>query len=177
MPVLATIFLKKVSEKEPLLFRLAKRVYTPFLGATLRHRFATVATAVALFAASLALIPFLGAEFIPRLDEGSIAMQIWRIPSISLEQSNEISTMAEKVLVEGVPQEVDTVVSRTGRAEIATDPMGVEISDTFIILKPKEQWRFETKEALVEAIDEAMKKHVPARSSATRSPSSCACRS
>jgi cobalt-zinc-cadmium resistance protein CzcA len=162
MPVLATIFLKKVSEKEPLLFRLAKRVYTPFLGATLRHRFATVATAVALFAASLALIPFLGAEFIPRLDEGSIAMQIWRIPSISLEQSNEISTMAEKVLVKEFPREVDTVVSRTGRAEIATDPMGVEISDTFIILKPKEQWRFETKEALVEAIDEAMKKHVPA---------------
>ncbi|MCB9547016.1 MAG: efflux RND transporter permease subunit [Myxococcales bacterium] len=162
MPVLATIFLKKVSEKEPLLFRLAKRVYTPLLGATLRHRIATLATALALFAGSLALIPFLGAEFIPRLDEGSIAMQIWRIPSISLEQSNEISTIAESVLVKEFPPEVDTVVSRTGRAEIATDPMGVEISDTFIILKPKEQWRFETKEALVEAIDRAMKKHVPA---------------
>jgi cobalt-zinc-cadmium resistance protein CzcA len=161
MPVLATPLPQEGVREGAAAVPLAKRVYTPFLGATLRHRFATVATAVALFAASLALIPFLGAEFIPRLDEGSIAMQIWRIPSISLEQSNEISTMAEKVLVKEFPREVDTVVSRTGRAEIATDPMGVEISDTFIILKPKEQWRFESKEALVEAIDEAMKKHVP----------------
>lgn len=161
MPALATIFLKKVSEKEPILFRIAKRIYIPLLGATVRHKVVTITTAVALFAASLTIIPFLGAEFIPRLDEGSLAMQIWRLPSISLEQSNEISTIAESVLITEFPQEVDTVVSRTGRAEIATDPMGVEISDTYIMLNPKDEWRFETKEALVEAIDEAMKKHVP----------------
>ena len=161
MPVLATIFLRKVSEKEPLLFRIAKRVYTPFLGATVRHGIATALTAAILFGASLALIPLLGAEFMPRLDEGSIAMQIWRLPSISLDQSNEISTIAEKVLLEEFPREVKTVVSRTGRAEIATDPMGVEISDTYIILEPIDQWRFDSKEALVEAIDEAMKKQVP----------------
>lgn len=161
MPALATMFLKKVSEKEPFLFRIAKRLYVPLVGATVRHKVVTITTAVALFAASLGIIPFLGAEFVPRLDEGSIAMQIWRLPSISLEQSNEISTIAESVLLEEFPQEVDTVVSRTGRAEIATDPMGVEISDTYIMLKPKEQWRFETKEALVEAIDDAMNRHVP----------------
>lgn len=161
MPVLATVFLKRVSEKEPLVFRIAKWAYLPILGATLRHRVITLTTAVALFAASLGLIPLLGTEFMPRLDEGSIAMQIWRIPSISLEQSNEISTIAEAVLKQEFPQEIETAVSRTGRAEIATDPMGVEISDTFIILKPKDQWRFDSKEALVEAIDEAMKTHVP----------------
>ncbi len=161
VPVLSSLFLKKVSEKEPLLIRLMHRRYLPAFDFALRRRGLTLSTAVVVFALCVALAPFMGAEFIPRLDEGAIAMQIWRLPSISLEQSNEISGMAEKVLKEEFP-EVETVVSRTGRAEIATDPMGVEISDTYIILKPPDSWRFETKEALVEAIDEAMKKHVPA---------------
>jgi cobalt-zinc-cadmium resistance protein CzcA len=160
MPVLATLFLGKVSEKEPFLFRLAKRAYLPLLGRTLRHKVATVATALAIFVASLGVIPFLGAEFIPRLDEGAIALQIWRLPSISLEQSNEISTLVEKVLLEDFEPEVETVVSRTGRAEIATDPMGVEISDTYIILKPKDTWRYATKGALIEAIDATLKERV-----------------
>ncbi len=160
MPVLASFFLQRVSEKEPFLFRLAKRVYEPLLPRALRHRRLTLFSAVGVFLASLGIIPFLGAEFIPRLDEGAIAMQIWRLPSISLEQSNEISAIAERVLKEQFP-EVETVVSRTGRAEIATDPMGVEISDTYIMLEPPETWRFDTKEQLVEAIDVAMKKNVP----------------
>ena len=159
MPVLASLFLKQVSEKEPFLFRLAKRLYVPALGRSMRHKFATVAVAVGLFLASLGIIPFLGAEFIPRLDEGAIAMQLWRLPSISLEQSNEISTVAERVLKEQFP-EIETVISRTGRAEIATDPMGVEISDVYLMLAPRETWRFKSKEALIEAIDKAMQENV-----------------
>ncbi len=159
MPVLASLFLKRVAEKEPFLFRLAKRLYVPVLGRSMRHKKVTVGVAVGLFLASLAIVPFLGAEFIPRLDEGAIAMQIWRLPSISLEQSNEISTVAEKVLKEQFP-EIETVISRTGRAEIATDPMGVEISDTYLMLAPRESWRFDSKEALIEAIDEAMQENV-----------------
>ncbi len=161
MPVLASVFLRRVSEKEAPLFRLAARLYRPSLGFVLRHRVATLSVAVLTFAASLALVPTLGMEFIPRLDEGAIAMQIWRLPSISLEQSNEISTMTERVVMEEFSQEVETIVSRTGRAEIATDPMGVEISDTYIILKPRSQWRYPTKEALVEAIDKVVKDRVP----------------
>jgi cobalt-zinc-cadmium resistance protein CzcA len=160
MPVLASLFLKRVSEKEPWLFRQAKRVYWPLLDRVMPRRRATVGVALGVFLASLALIPFLGAEFIPRLDEGAIAMQIWRLPSISLEQSNAISTVAEKVLREKFP-EIETVVSRTGRAEIATDPMGVEISDTFIILKPPETWRFPGREELIQAIDAALTREVP----------------
>lgn len=161
MPVLASLFLKKVSEKDPPVFRLAKRIYLPALAKTMRHKVATLAVAVAVFVSSLTVIPFLGTEFIPQLDEGSIAMQIWRLPSISLKQSNAISTIAEQVLLEEFPDEIETVVSRTGRAEIATDPMGVEISDTYIILKPPAQWRFETKDELVQAIDTAMNESVP----------------
>ena len=161
MPVLASFFLKNVSEKEPVLFRWAKRAYFPLLDRAVRRKGVTVTAAVALFLVSLVLVPFLGTEFIPRLDEGALAMQVWRAPSISLEQSNEISTMVEQVLKQEFSKEVETVISRTGRPEIATDPMGVEISDTYLILKPREEWRFKTREDLVLAIDEAMKKNVP----------------
>ena len=160
MPVLASFFLKRVSEKEPRLFRLVKGLYARVLPAVLRHKRTTFGAGLCMFAASLALVPFMGAEFIPRLDEGAVAMQIWRLPSISLETSNEISSIAEQVLKEQFP-EVRTVVSRTGRAEIATDPMGVEISDTYIMLHPPDTWRFSTKEKLVEAIDRAMNENVP----------------
>ena len=159
MPVLASLFLKRVSEKEPALFRLAKRIYVPTLDRAMRRRTVTVGVAVGVFVASLGLAPFLGAEFIPRLDEGTIAMQIWRLPSISLEKSNHISTTAEQVIKEEFP-EVETVISRTGRAEIATDPMGVEISDTYLMLRPPETWRFDSKEELVEAIDATMKANI-----------------
>jgi len=160
MPVLAALFLKNVSETEPWLFRMAKRAYLPVLPIVMRRKRTTFAAALALFFGSLLVIPFLGAEFIPRLDEGAIALQIWRLPSISLEQSNELSTIAETVLKEQFP-EVRTMVSRTGRAEIATDPMGVEISDAYLILEPRDTWRFETKEELIEAIDEVLQRNVP----------------
>jgi heavy metal efflux system protein len=161
MPVLASLLLTRVREKEPFLFRWAKRLYLPVLDRSMRRRKVTVGVALAVFVASLAITPFLGAEFIPRLDEGAIAMQIWRLPSISLEQSNRISGLAERVLMEEFEPEVETVVSRTGRAEIATDPMGVEISDTYIMLYPREHWRFDTKEELVAAIRRTMEERVP----------------
>ncbi|MFQ5526915.1 MAG: efflux RND transporter permease subunit [Thermoanaerobaculia bacterium] len=159
VPVLASFFLKNVSEKEPLVFRILHSRYVPALGAALRRKGVTVGVAAVVFAASLSIAPFMGAEFIPRLDEGAIAMQIWRLPSISLETSNQISTDVENLLTEQFP-EVKTIVSRTGRAEIATDPMGVEISDSYLILEPRDAWRFSSKPELVEAIDEAVKKNI-----------------
>ena len=159
MPVLASFFLERPLEKEPILFRLCKRLYAPLLAKAMRRPRGTAIAAFGVFAASLLVTPFLGAEFVPKLDEGAIAMQIWRLPSISLETSNEISTKAEAVAV-SFP-EIRTVVSRTGRAEIATDPMGVEISDTYLILEPPETWRFDTKEELIEALDEALAEALP----------------
>ncbi len=160
MPVLASLLLKNVKETEPPLYRLAKRVYYPLLEKVMGIRGRVFGGAVAVFVASLCFIPFMGAEFMPRLDEGAIALQIWRLPSVSLEKSNEISSHAERVLKDEFP-EIITVVSRTGRAEIATDPMGVEISDSFLILNERSTWRFDTKEELVEAIDETLKAKVP----------------
>ena len=159
MPVLASFFLKKAMEKEPFLFRLLRGGYTPLLKRAMSRRVRTAAVAFGVFAASMCVVPFLGAEFIPKLDEGAIAMQVWRLPSVSLETSNEISTKAEQV-VKAFP-EVKTVVSRTGRAEIATDPMGVEISDTYVILNPPDTWRFATKDELLGALDEALSEALP----------------
>ncbi len=159
MPVLASLLLRHAPEREPWLFRLARRAYVPLLERAMQRRKTTAGAALALFVASLGLIPLLGAEFIPRLDEGSIAMQIWRLPSISLEKSNEISTAAERVIRERFP-EVETVVSRTGRAEIAVDPMGVEVSDTYLILRPRSEWRYGSREELVAAIDETLRREV-----------------
>ena len=160
MPVLASFLLTRPTESEPRLFVLARRAWEPLFGLARRSARVTFGAALALFVASLGLIPLLGAEFIPTLDEGAIAMQIWRLPSISLEESNRISTRAEQVIKERFP-EVDTVISRTGRAEIATDPMGVEISDTYLMLNPPDTWRFESKAELVEAIDAELMKSVP----------------
>lgn len=161
MPVLASIVLRRVSEKEPLLFRLVKRAYRPMLPKVVAHPYATAVASLMVFVLGLGVLPFLGAEFIPRLDEGAVAMQVWRLPSISLEQSNEISTLAEAELDREFP-EVKTVVSRTGRAEIATDPMGVEISDAYVMLNPPNTWRFESKEELVLAMAEHLERTVPA---------------
>jgi len=159
MPVLSTFFLKNVSEKEPWLFRMAKAAYLPALARVLKHPRATAATAFGLFAASLVIVPFLGAEFIPKLDEGAIAMQIWRVPSVSLEKSNEVSLQAERIVM--TFDEVDTIVSRTGRAEIATDPMGVEISDSYIMLNPPDTWSYDSKPELLAAIDEKLTAAMP----------------
>jgi heavy metal efflux system protein len=161
VPALASLLLPGARPREPLLYRWCRRLYRPALDAALARRGVTFACAAAVFVASLALAPFLGAEFIPTLDEGAVAMHIQRLPSISLETSNEVSLMAESVIREEFAPEVETVVSRTGRPEVALDPMGVETGDTFIMLRPKDEWRFADKEELVEAMHDALEKQIP----------------
>ena len=137
MPVLASLALRQgVSEKETFLIRWAKGIYRPVLRGAIARPLATVTVAVCVFVTSILIASGLGAVFIPKLDEGAIALQAWRLPSVSLEQSIESTTQLERVLIQF--PEVITVVSKTGRPEIATDPMGPEISDIFVILEPHE---------------------------------------
>ncbi|MCB9519447.1 MAG: efflux RND transporter permease subunit [Myxococcales bacterium] len=149
-------------EREPALARLARRAYEPALGFALRHRAAVIALAGVCVAAGIALASRMGAEFVPTLDEGAIAMQAIRPPSVSLEASVEATGRVERVLIEEFPDELDTVVSRTGRAEIATDPMGVEASDIYIMLRPVAEWtRAADKADLVAQIAETLQRRVP----------------
>lgn len=157
----SALFPRGVREREPLLARLAQRAYQPMLAWALRFRWVVVTAAVALVAGGAWLATTLGAEFIPKLDEGAIAMQAIRPPSVSLEASVRATTQIEAALKAAFPNEIATVVSRTGRAEIATDPMGVEISDIYLMLHPRSQWIHSSKAALVEAIDAKLKRTVP----------------
>jgi cobalt-zinc-cadmium resistance protein CzcA len=161
IPVLASYFLKKSThDKETFIIRKVKKYYLPMVRKTIMRPKITAAAAGIIFLLSLIFVPFMGAEFIPRLDEGSIALQAWRLPSVSLEESVRNTGMVEKIL-KRFP-EVITVVSRTGRAEIATDPMGVEISDIYVILKPSSEWESaETKDELVEKMNASLTESLP----------------
>jgi heavy metal efflux system protein len=157
---LSFILRGKVSETESPVIRLAKKWYRPAFSFVQGKRRAAVIAAVALVAVSGAIFPFLGSEFIPRLDEGSLAIQIARLPSVSLTHSVNIATEAEKILMKF--PEVTTVVSKTGRAEVATDPMSVDLSDLYVGLKPPGEWKSaKTREELVEKMSKALEEGVP----------------
>ena len=157
-PVLISLVMRgKVEEKDVWLMRHAKRIYRPALDWTLGHtRKVLIGSGVAV-AAAVAIFPLLGSEFIPRLDEGSFAVQVLRLPSVSLEESVRQSTLMEKRLLAAFPDEIAAIVAKTGRPEIATDPMGVNISDVFVMLKPEDEWkRAETKAELEAKMSEVL---------------------
>ena len=162
MPAMATLLFKNgVNEQETAFLAVARRLYEPLLDRALAHRGRVVGVAAAIFVASLALVPWLGAEFIPRLDEGALAIQAVRLPSISLEEATRSTTRLEALLLEKFPSEVKSVISKTGRPEIATDPMGVDLSDIFVMLRPQDQWQASSKEALIEAMESALTDALP----------------
>ena len=161
MPVLSSFFLAgKVKEDESKLIHHIKQQYVPWLRKAIARPAWTAVSAGGALAVGIIVAAFMGAEFIPRLDEGTLAVQSWRLPSVALSESVHSTTMAEKVLKQF--PEVETVVSRTGRAEIATDPMGVEVSDVYVTLKPREQWTTaSTREGLIDAFNQALMEKVP----------------
>lgn len=161
VPVLSSFFLRKnISHGEPRIIRFFKSQYLPWLRKAIVRPMLTAGVSAGVFAAGVGIAMFLGAEFIPRLDEGALAIQAWRLPSVALSESVQTTTLVEKTLKQF--PEVLTVVSRTGRAEIATDPMGVETSDIYVILKPRDEWQTAgTREGLITAIDESLKNGVP----------------
>ncbi len=156
MPVLVSMFLRRgVREREAWLIRKAKSVYAPLLRAAMARPLKVSLAGAALFAVGLLIVRNLGAEFVPRLDEGALAIQAVRLPSASLESSVVMTGEVERVLREFQP--VESVISKTGRPEIATDPMTVNLTDIIINLKPRNEWvGFASKEALVEAMEEAL---------------------
>jgi heavy metal efflux system protein len=162
MPVLASLFLRNATEKETVVMRATHWLYTPLLDRVLRRPRLTGTIAAVAFVLSLGLAPFLGAVFVPKLDEGSIALQIIRPPSVSLEESILQATEVEKAVLAAFPDEAATVISRTGRAEIATDPMGVDFSDVYVMLKPQEGWtRARDQAELVAEMEEELGRRVP----------------
>lgn len=160
-PVLCSFaFRKGASEKETWLMKRLSTAYSPALRTAIRFPKVTVGVPIAIFVTSLGVTPFLGAEFLPKLDEGSILILVNRTPGISITESVEANTAVEKIL-KRFP-EVDTVVSRTGRAEVALDPAGMEMTDVYVMLKPSKEWpASQTKPALITALKAVLEKEAP----------------
>jgi len=157
VPAMIVLFVTgRVSETENLVIAAAKRFYAPLLTGALKDTRFVILLATGFFLFSLLLFTRLGQEFIPTLDEKDVAMHAMRIPSTSLSQSTEMQLKVEAT-VRAQP-EVAYVFSKTGTAEMAADPMPPHVSDTFIILKPQDEWPnpAETKSAVVDRIAEAV---------------------
>lgn len=151
MPVLASLVLKRGrAHREPRLVGWLKRAYSPVLAFALRNTRTILAGAALVLAVGVGVATQLGREFVPRLSEGTIVINTVRLAEVSLTESVRYGTQLEKALLAKFPAEIDRVWTRTGTAEIATDAMGIELSDVFITLKPREQWkRAATQEELV----------------------------
>ena len=129
----------KVKEEENLVMRSARRVYAPVLDWVMTRRPLVFGLALLTIVGSGAVASRMGSEFIPSLSEGDFAQQALRVPGTSLTQSVQMQQQLEKVLMAQVP-EIERVFARTGTAEIASDPMPPNISDSYLMLKPKDQW-------------------------------------
>jgi heavy metal efflux system protein len=129
----------KVKEEENLVMRSARRVYAPVLDWVMARRPLVFGLAVLAIVASGLVASRMGSEFIPSLSEGDFAQQALRVPGTSLTQSVQMQQQLEKTLMAEVP-EIERVFARTGTAEIASDPMPPNISDSYVMLKPKDQW-------------------------------------
>ncbi|MBL9021679.1 MAG: CusA/CzcA family heavy metal efflux RND transporter [Myxococcales bacterium] len=165
IPALVAVALSgKIEEKENRVFGLARRAYEKTLGVALRRRASVLAGALLVLLASAGVASTLGSEFAPKLSEGALALQPARIPSIGITTSLEMQMAVERMLVDEFPDEIDNVFARTGTAEVATDPMGPNVSDTYIMLKPRAGWtRAQNQDELAEAI-EAELRHLPGQS-------------
>ncbi|MEQ1887122.1 MAG: CusA/CzcA family heavy metal efflux RND transporter [Bryobacteraceae bacterium] len=161
MPVLSWYaFRRGAKEEHTWVMRKLHEMYKPLLHEALRIPKLTAAIAVGVFVLSLAGIPFLGAEFIPTLDEGSIVTMMYRVPGISIDESLHGNLIIESVLREF--PEVERVVCRTGRPEVATDPMAIDQSDVYVTLRPLDQWpKKRTKDALIAEMKELLQHEAP----------------
>ncbi len=155
IPVLSSFLLKTGNHGEPLLMRILSRGYRALLTACLK--FPLPVYLVAAIGIGLVVVAYqaVGKSFMPTMDEGSVIMQITKHPSINLKASIEGDLKIQRVLKEKVP-EVERIVARVGSDELGLDPMGLNETDTFLVLKPKDQWRVPDKTWLVDQLRQAM---------------------
>ncbi|HVK68957.1 MAG TPA: CusA/CzcA family heavy metal efflux RND transporter [Polyangium sp.] len=161
VPVLASYLIRPgKGEHETWLLRKAHALYVPLLRRAMRRRWVPLTAGVLALAATAVVFTRVGAEFVPQLDEGDLLVEARRLPGIALSESVSTDLRLQKAIKE-IP-EVDYVVSRTGAPELATDPMGVEQSDVYVGLKPRDVWRpGVTKEEIAKEIAEAVEHKVP----------------
>lgn len=160
VPAMVALLIRgRVKERENWIVRAAKVVYEPVVRFAVRSRGAVMVGAVIILAGAASIAMRLGSEFVPKLTEGAIALQPTRMPSIALSTSVEMQKTVEQALLKEFPDEIATISARTGTSEVVTDVCGPEVSDTYIMLKPREQWKkAKTQLELTEAMQEVVKR-------------------
>ncbi len=153
IPVLASFFLGKAAHQSPWLVRKLEKAYLPLLDWALARRKTVYIASVAALVVAAGLFTLVGKSFMPSMDEGDIIMQVEKMPSINLARSAELDQALQRRVLEAVP-EVKSVVARVGSDELGLDPMGLNETDTFLVLKPREQWRNPDKEVLIDRLRE-----------------------
>ncbi len=160
IPTLSSFILGKAAHREPWLIRQLLKVYKPLLNWSLKHDRIIVSLAILGLIFAGFIYTQVGKTFIPQMDEGYIVMQLEKTPSISLKESTQLDMRVQKAIMQQVP-EVVRMVARVGSDEIGMDPMGLNDTDTFLLLKPHEQWRMQTKEELIDAIRQVLDTQFP----------------
>jgi cobalt-zinc-cadmium resistance protein CzcA len=157
IPVLASFLLKEVNHEEPWLVRKALAVYEPVLEWCLAHARVIVIGAFVMLAITGVMYTQIGKTFMPTMDEGDLIIGVEKLPSINLQQSMTTDMNIQRAILSQVP-EVKGVYSRVGSDELGLDPMGLNQTDNFLILKPPSEWRMQTKEQLINELRKVMTK-------------------
>ena len=148
IPVLASYLLREVKHQEPWLPRKLLKLYEPALVWGLRRQGVIAVAAAAMLVAAGLIYTQVGKTFMPTMDEGDLIVDIEKLPSISLEQSAALDLKIHRAIMQALP-EVQGIVARAGSDEIGLDPMGLNQTDTYLLLKPQGEWRMKSKEALM----------------------------
>ena len=160
IPTLASFILGKPKHEEPWLIRKITAGYRPLLTWSLAHDKTVVTFAIAALISAGLIFTQVGKTFIPEMDEGYVVLQIEKNPSISLEMTTELDQRIQQVIMREVP-EVERIIARVGSDEIGLDPMSLNDTDSFVVLKPKSEWRFESKDELIDSIRQTIESHFP----------------
>ncbi len=151
IPVLASFLLGKVSHEEPWLVRKALGIYEPALKWSLAHGKTITLAAAATFVVTILVYLQLGKTFMPVMDEGDIIMQVEKLPSINLDKTTELDMAVQRAILAKVP-EIKGIISRVGSDELGLDPMGLNQTDNFLVLKPRSEWRSPDKSQLIDEL-------------------------
>jgi len=155
IPVLSSFLLKEVSHKEPFLIRKALAIYEPVLEWCLAYAKIIVIAAFVMLALTGVVYTQIGKTFMPTMDEGDIIIGVEKLPSINLQQSLTTDMSIQRAILSKVP-EVKEIFSRVGSDELGLDPMGLNQTDNFLMLKPANEWRMKSKEALIDELRKVM---------------------
>ncbi|MFY9259293.1 MAG: CusA/CzcA family heavy metal efflux RND transporter [Gallionella sp.] len=155
VPMMSSFLLKTASHEEPWLVRMSLKYYEPLLKRALEKERWVIGIALVMLVITGGIYTLIGKTFMPEMDEGDLIMQVSKLPSVNLAQTAEIDTKIQQAILKGVP-DIKGIVARAGADELGLDPMGLNETDTFLVLKPQHEWVSKDKTALVDQVRKVM---------------------